>query len=111
MSAVPLSELAVIVRSKNAGPYRLTFDVLLPDAATFGRVRRSGALTRETVARALAVPVDEVVSLFELEAAHAFKVTIRRPLGQGDLGESDIYGCQQHVPIMSLLVPPDAGAP
>ena len=29
----------------------------------------------------------------------------RRPRGQGNFGESDIYGCQQHVPLLSLAVP------
>jgi hypothetical protein len=98
-----LADVAVIVRSKNAGPYRLTFDILLPDNATFRRVKK--VMTRETVSRALSVPMDQITSLFELEAAHAFKVTIRRPLGQNDLGETDTYGCQQHVPIMEIAVP------
>ena len=105
MAAQPLSELALIVRSKNAGPYRLTFDVLLPDVATFRRVKASRVLERESVARALSLPPEAVTSAFNLEAAHAFKVTVRRPHGQGDPGESDMYGCQQHVPIMSLMVP------
>ena len=99
-----LAELAVIVRSKNAGPYRLTFDILMGDAERFRRVRDGKVLTRESVARALSLKPTDVTSLFELEQAHAFKVTIRRPLGQNDLGESDTYGCQQHVPLMELLV-------
>ena len=98
-----LADVAVIVRSKNAGPYRLTFDILLPDNATFRRVKK--VMTKDTVARALAVPADQITSLFELEAAHAFKVTIRRPIGQNDIGETDTYGCQQHVPIMEIVVP------
>lgn len=105
MAAQPLSELAVIIRSKNAGPYRLTFDVLLPDATTFHRVKASQVLTRESISRALSLPLEAVTSSFDLEAAHAFKVTVRRPQGQGDPGDSDMYGCQQHVPIMNLLVP------
>ncbi|MGE0096536.1 MAG: DUF4387 domain-containing protein [Alphaproteobacteria bacterium] len=104
MAAARLADLAVIIRSKNAGPYRLTFDVLLPDAATFKRVKASGVLGRESVAKALSLKPSEVTSLFELESAHAFKVTIRRQVGQSDIGESDTYGCQQHVPLMELLV-------
>lgn len=104
MAAARLADLAVIIRSKNAGPYRLTFDVLLPDAVAFKRVKASGVLGRESVARALSLKPADVTSLFELESAHAFKVTIRRPVGQSDIGESDVYGCQQHVPLMELLV-------
>lgn len=104
MTPARLADLAVIIRSKNAGPYRLTFDVLLPDAASFRRVKASGVLGRDSVAKALSLKPADVTSLFELESVHAFKVTIRRPVGQSDIGESDVYGCQHHVPLMELLV-------
>jgi len=106
--ATPLAELATIVRSKNAGPFRLTFDIMLPDVKTFERVRRSAVLTRENVAKLLGIAPGNVTSIFELEAARAFKVTIKRPRGQCDIGESDVYGAQQHVPFMGLLIPADA---
>jgi hypothetical protein len=32
-------------------------------------------------------------------------VTIRRPIGSGDITDRDVYGCQQHVPLMSIEVP------
>lgn len=102
---VPLSELAAIIRSKNAGPYRLTFDILFRSDDAFRRVRDSKAVTRETVARAYGVGPDQVSSLFEVPAGRAIKVTLLRPIGQGNIGESDVYGCQQHVPLMSLPVP------
>lgn len=104
----PLADLATIVRSKNAGPFRITFDIMLPDVKTFERVRRSAALTRDNVAKLLGIPPGDVTSIFELEAARAFKVTIRRPRGQCDIGESDVYGAQQHVPFMGLLIPAEA---
>ena len=40
-----LRELADVVRSKNAGPYELTFDIMFHDEATWARVRDSGVLT------------------------------------------------------------------
>ena len=33
-----LKDIAVVIRSKNAGPYELTLDVLLPDEATFEKL-------------------------------------------------------------------------
>jgi len=99
-----LRDLASIIRSKNAGPYRLTFDVLFNDATLFGKVCESGAVTRESIARAYGVPPERVSSLFVVPMARAFKVTLVRPLGQGEFGDSDMYGCQQHVPLMDLPV-------
>jgi hypothetical protein len=37
--------------------------------------------------------------------ANAIKITLRRPRGQCSFGESDVYGCQQHVPLLGLAVP------
>ena len=46
-----LGELARLIRSKNAGPFELTFDIMYDDDASFERERASGALSRELIAR------------------------------------------------------------
>jgi hypothetical protein len=101
----PLSDLAAIIRSKNAGPFRITFDILFSDPARYRMVRDSGAVTKETVAAAYGISPDEITSFFQVDMANAIKITLRRPRGQGSFGESDIYGCQQHVPLLGLAVP------
>jgi hypothetical protein len=102
---IPLSELADIVRSKNAGPFRITLDILFSDPARYRVVRDSGALTRETVAKAYGIAPQEITSFFLVDMANAIKVTLRRPRTQGAFGESDVYGCQQHVPLLGIAVP------
>jgi hypothetical protein len=102
---VPLSELADIVRSKNAGPFRITLDVLFSDPARYRLVRDSGAVTRETVAAAYSLKPSDITSIFNVDMANAIKITLRRPRTQGAFGESDMYGCQQHVPLLALAVP------
>jgi Domain of unknown function (DUF4387) len=106
-----LRDFAAIIRSKNAGPYRLTFDVLFRDDASFQAVRDSGAITRETVARAYGVDPSRVSSLFVVPEGRAIKVTLIRPVGQGEAGDADMYGCQQHVPLMNLVVPIQGAGP
>ena len=53
-----LGELARLIRSKNAGPFELTFDIMFDDAAAFERVRASGALSRELIACIYRLPAD-----------------------------------------------------
>jgi hypothetical protein len=103
--SVPLSELASIIRSKNAGPFRITLDVLFADPKKYELVRDSGAVTREAIAAAYKIDLSEITSFFHVDMANAIKITLRRPHGQGNFGESDVYGCQQHVPLLSLAVP------
>jgi hypothetical protein len=51
-----LGELARLIRSKNAGPFELTFDVMFADPEVYERVRDSGVLTREVVAAQYGCP-------------------------------------------------------
>jgi hypothetical protein len=106
-STQTLQDLASIIRSKNAGPYRLTLDILFRDENRFRHVVQAGAVSRESVAQAYGVPLDHVTSLFVVPAGRAIKVTLLRPVAQGDFGESDMYGCQQHVPLMNLRIEPE----
>ena len=100
----PLHEVADIVRSKNAGPFRITLDVLFEKRADYEAVRAGGAISRASVAAAYGLDETAVSSIFEIDMAQAFKVTLFRPLPQGAVGETDMYGCQQHVPLMNLPV-------
>jgi hypothetical protein len=43
-----------------------------------------------------------VMEVIYFEPAKAIKVTIVRPLCSGNLGETDVYGAQQHAPLMTF---------
>ena len=100
----PLSEIASLIRSKNAGPFVLTFDIMLSSAADYERVRASGQLTAEAFARLYRCPVERV-RFFECRNALAFKFSIPRPVTQGDLGDADMHGGQQFAPLMTIMIP------
>src|SRR5574342_1148004 len=102
-----LGDLATFVTSKNAGPFLLTRDVVFPDAASYARFRALGILDRGTVAGLYGIDAADVLDIIEFDPASAIKVTLRRPWGSGAVGESDVYGAQQHVPLMQLAVPWD----
>ena len=40
-----LAELSSLIRSKNAGPFVLTFDIMFPDDESYQRVKRAGVLS------------------------------------------------------------------
>jgi hypothetical protein len=101
---VKLSECASLIRSKNAGPFTLTFDVMFSDAPVYERVKRSGVLTAERFAEIYAVPVKDVEA-FECDQALAFKFSIPRPRVQGDFGDGDMHGGQQYAALLDIEVP------
>jgi hypothetical protein len=93
-----------LIRSKNAGPFVLTFDIMFADKEVYERVKQSGTLTREAVARRYNLPPADV-QFFVCDNALAFKASIPRPQFQGDLMDSDGHGGQQYAPLMDIEVP------
>ena len=97
-----IKDLAVICRSKNANPFLLTLDVVFPDRETFDKVLASGVINRSLISRLYSVPESDVL-LVEFPPANAFKATIPRLHGSGAVEDSDVYGAQQHGPLMVAL--------
>lgn len=110
MKTVPLTELAAVIRSKNAGPYELTMDILFKRETDYLFLKRTGFFTRELFARLYGVPEDRIMNVVHFDPAAAVKCTMVRPLVSGSPGDNDIYGAQQHTPLLSLEVPaPESG--
>ena len=99
-----LAQCASLIRSKNAGPFMLTFDVMFSTASAYEQVKRSGVLTAERFAEIYGVAVDHV-DAFECDQALAFKFSIPRPRPQGDFGDGDMHGGQQYAPLLEIEVP------
>lgn len=99
----PLRELARVVRSKNAGPTLLTLDVFFKDEAAYQRAAVSEALTPQSVAKVYGVPALFVVRHLLPQLA-AIKFTLPRAHCAGHPGDGDIYGAQQHAPLLELML-------
>jgi Domain of unknown function (DUF4387) len=99
-----LAELVHLIRSKNASPFELTFDIMFENAATYERVKRSGKVSREVIASTYALPVNDV-KFFFCDHAQAIKATIPRPYFQGDPRDPDSHGGQQYAPLMEIEIP------
>lgn len=105
MKEVAITELANVIRSKNSGPYELTFDIIFKDDASFTLALKSGIFTPELFAKLYKIPVEHVLGVIEYPPARAIKATIIRKRPAGSLGETDVYGAQQHGPLLMITVP------
>ena len=105
IASCKLSEMAKTIRSKNAGVDKITFDVIIPDRATYDLVRNSGVLSREAVCQIFGVAVAQVSDHVEFDPALAIKFTLYRPTPSGSPGDADIFGSQQYGPLLDIEVP------
>ena len=99
-----LAELARLIRSKNAGPFVLTFDVMFDNEALYRRVRDTGVLTPAVVSRLYRTRPEDV-RFFHCDNALAIKFSIPRAAVSGDLDDGDVFGGQQYAPVLDLHVP------
>ena len=106
-----ISEFATVCKSKNAGPFELTIDVVFGSRALFERVQATGVLNAALIARLYGISENQVL-FTPYPAGNAFKATIPRRIPSGDVGDTDIYGAQQHALLLDVEIPlaPDASA-
>lgn len=101
---VPLTELAEVIRSKNSGPYELTMDIIFKDFTSYEKVKEKNVINKELISRLYQIPEEDINPIINFDPAKAIKITIKRPLVAGAVGESDVYGAQQHAPLLSIEV-------
>ena len=100
-----LYDLASTIRSKNAGVNQITFDIIFPDRKTFERAVRSGAITKDTIAKLYGIPQSRISDFVTFEVGNAIKFTLYRLRPSGSPGDWDILGCQQYGPLLDLEIP------
>jgi hypothetical protein len=98
-----LSDIAQVIRSKNAGPRRLTLDLMFATDADYQRVVQSPALRPSTVAALYRLPPEDV-TVIAYPVGRAIKIVLARRIMAGDPGDVDVYGAQQHAPLLGVEI-------
>ena len=97
-----LIDADAIVRSKDAGPFRFTLDVIFNNQEQFKQMKDSGVWNQESLSRLCKIDLKAIDECLVYEPARAFKCTYQRPISSGAFGDNDIYGSQQHVPLYEI---------
>jgi hypothetical protein len=100
-----LKTLARVIRSKNAGPFEITFDIMFDDADVYERVKNSGVICPELFARLYRITTDRVLGVNPFDPALSIKATIARTVSSGTVGDTDVFGAQQHAPLLDIEIP------
>lgn len=96
-----LFDLADVIRSKNSGPYELTFDIIFKEEAMFEKVLSENIINEEMFCKLYGIKKEDIIGIMGFPPAKAIKITIIRPIASGALGETDVYGAQQHFPLLN----------
>jgi hypothetical protein len=105
MNAACLTDIAGIIRSKNAGPYELTLDILFKNETHYRNVKEINFFNVKLISQIYSTTADNIIRIVYFDPAWAVKITLIRPVVSGSIGDTDIYGAQQHAPLLLLEVP------
>lgn len=99
-----LQDMVRVLRSKNAGPFAITFDIMFKSPGEFERALRAGVFTPARLEGVLKYPRADI-AVFPFPPALAVKVVVPRRYSSGSVDDTDVFGCQQHAPLLDIEVP------
>jgi hypothetical protein len=102
-AARTLGDLGAYVRSKNAGPFWLTIDVICSTPEDYAQVVGSALTDPATIADIYDAD-PQAVRIFSIESLHTVKITLPRPAVQGSVEDRDAHAGQQFVPLLETLI-------
>jgi len=105
-----LRDMAVVIRTKDAGINRLTYDIIFNSPQDYDAALRSNAFTKQQIASMLPVDADHIVGSYRVDSCSAIKVTIDRPIVSASAQERDVFGAQQQAEFILMRVPAYADA-
>lgn len=103
MSGIALTDLVHVIRSKNAGPTQLTLDLFFRDLNGYQRAAESPQLSLASVGHLYGC-TPALMSRYDMADLCAIKFTLPRKLCAGSPGDGDVYGAQQHGPLLEVVL-------
>ena len=84
-----VADIAVKVRSKNAGPFWLTVDIFCGSPQAYAQITES--LSTERVAAVFQTDA-ATLKRFDIKSLNVIKFSLPRPVIQGDITDRDMHG-------------------
>jgi hypothetical protein len=97
-----IRDVAKVIRSKNAGPFELTFDIIFQTREWFEYFKEKQIINKKLISELYKIDEADILGIIAFEPAHAIKITVKRIMASGAPGETDIYGAQQHAPLFNI---------
>jgi hypothetical protein len=105
-----LHDMAAVIRSKDAGVNRITFDIIFTSGENYEAALYSNAFSSDNIARTLNISPQRVIGTFFVDACNAIKISIDRPNLSASMDERDVFGTQQRSAIECMHIPIFAAA-
>ncbi len=99
-----ITEIARVIRSKNSSPFELTLDIILKNREEYEKLKAGNVINAKLIAKAYEIPVERIKKVIYFDPAKAIKISMARIIPSGAPGDTDVYGAQQHGPLLGLEI-------
>ena len=99
-----LCDIARVIRSKNAGPFEVSIDIMFADDAIYERACASPGLSKAEIAKRYLISEVCVLDVIHYRPARAIKITLMRRVSSGSVGDRDVDGAQQDAPLLDVKI-------
>ena len=99
-----LQELARTIRSKNAGSFLITVEIIFDNKIIYHHIKDKNLINREVIAKAYNIPLEEIFDFVYYNPGLGIKANFRRKIASGGPFETDVYGCQQYAPLLDIEI-------
>jgi hypothetical protein len=97
-----LQEIARTIRSKNAGSFMITVEIIFDDPAKYFAIKEKQLITQQTIAEAYNIPLHLIQNFVYYDPGLGIKANFQRVIPSGGPFETDVYGCQQYAPLLNI---------
>ena len=99
-----IREIAKVIRSKNSSPFELTFDIIFNNKEIFDKVKEKKMIDKKMIANLYKISENDIIDIIYFEPALAVKFGMKRIVPSGSPGDTDVYGAQQHGPLLNMEI-------
>lgn len=105
-----LADIAAVIRSKNTSPFTYALDIIFREDADYEAFKADRLIDRSLIAALYGLPTERVLDVIYFDPARAVKVCLLRDVPSGAPGDRDVYGAQQHAPLLEWEFETDRSA-
>ena len=95
-----LADIALVVRSKNTSPLTYCLDIIFRDAGDYVHFKSGRLIDAGLIAGLYGIDREQVLDVIYFDPALAIKICLPRAISSGAPGDRDVYGAQQHAPLL-----------
>lgn len=97
-----IRNIAKVIRSKNCSPFELTMDIIIKDKNDYAKIKEKNMINKELIAKIYGISEEQIRKVIYFDPASAIKITMKRVRPSSSPGDTDVYGAQQHGPLLNI---------